>query len=204
MKNIFIMVTIILIILYGLYISKVTMFDGIKRIIIDKPYHKLLIVAHPDDETLWGYYQLKESKGWKILCVTNANNITRVNELKNIAIHFDSALEIWNYQDSAFHYNMHPQLYIDIENEINKSNVKMVLTHNPLGEYGHIQHIKVSNVVLTVSKKPTYVFSYTPNSTKKSKNNEICNMKKYYGSQDKIFESHCQKITKNKIYRIIR
>ena len=204
MKNIFIMITIILIILYGLYISKVTMFDGIKRVIIDKPYHKLLIVAHPDDETLWGYHQLNESKGWKILCITNASNTTRVNELKNIAIHFGTALELWNYQDSAFHYNMHPQLYKDIENEINKPNVKMILTHNPLGEYGHIQHIKVSNVVLTVSKKPTYVFSYTPNNKKKSKENEICNMKKYYKSQDKIFQSHCQKITKNKIYRIIR
>jgi hypothetical protein len=204
MKNIFIMITIILIILYGLYISKVTMFDGIKRVIIDKPYHKLLIVAHPDDETLWGYYQLKESKGWKILCVTNANNITRINELKNIATYFDAALELWNYQDSEFHYNIHPQLYKDIENEINKPNVKMILTHNPLGEYGHIQHIKVSNVVLTVSKKPTYVFSYTPNDKRKSRENEICNMKKYYASQDKIFESHCQKITKNKIYRIIR
>ena len=147
---------------------------------------------------------MKNSKGWKILCVTNANNITRVSELKNIAIYFDTALEIWNYQDSAFHYNMHPQLYKDIENEINKTNVKMVLTHNPLGEYGHIQHIKVSNVVLTVSKKPTYVFSYSPNDKKKSKECEICNLKKYYASQDKIFESHCQKITKNKIYRIIR
>jgi len=198
------MITIIFIIIFGFYISKVTIFDGIKKVIIDKPYHKLLIIAHPDDETLWGYYQLKENKGWKILCITNASNTTRVNELKNIAIYFDTALEIWNYQDSPIHYNMHPQLYKDIENEINKTNVKMVLTHNPLGEYGHIQHIKVSNVVLTVSKKPTYVFSYSPNDKRKSKENEICNLKKYYASQDKIFQSHCQKITKNKIYRIIR
>jgi len=204
MKNIFMMITIIFIIIFGFYISKVTIFDGIKKVIIDKPYHKLLIIAHPDDETLWGYYQLKENKGWKILCITNASNTTRVNELKNIAIYFDTALEIWNYQDSPIHYNMHPQLYKDIENEINKTNVKMVLTHNPLGEYGHIQHIKVSNVVLTVSKKPTYVFSYSPNDKRKSKENEICNLKKYYASQDKIFQSHCQKITKNKIYRIIR
>ena len=201
MKNILIMITIILIIIYGFYISKNTNFDGIKKIIIEKPYNKLIIVAHPDDETLWGYYQLNERKGWKILCVTNANNITRVNELTNIALHFDTALEIWNYQDSAFHYNMHPQLYKDIAYEINKPNVKMVLTHNPLGEYGHIQHIKVSNVVLTVSKKPTYVFSYSPGN--KNMKNEICNLKKYYKSQDKIFKSHCQIIIKNKIYRII-
>ena len=204
MKHILIMITIILIIIYGLYISKVTMFDGIKKVIIEKHYNKLLIVAHPDDETLWGYHQLKNSKGWKILCVTNANNIIRVNELKNIAIYFDTALEIWNYEDSPLHYNMHPQIYKDIDNEINKQNVKIVLTHNPLGEYGHIQHIKISNVVLTVSKKPTYVFSYSSNNKKKSEYNEICKLKKYYKSQNKIFQSSCQKITKNKIYRIIR
>jgi len=173
MKNIFIMITIIFIIIYGLYISRVTMFNGIKKVIIDKPYKKLLIVAHPDDETLWGYHQLKNSKSWKILCITNANNATRISELKNIAIHFDTALEIWNYEDSSSHYNMHPQLYEDIKNEIDKPNVKMVLTHNPLGEYGHIQHIKVSNIVLTVSKKPTYVFSYTSKNI--NKQNEICN-----------------------------
>ena len=39
------------------------MFDG-----IEKQYNKLLIVAHLDDETLCGYYQMK-------------NSTTRVNEL---------------------------------------------------------------------------------------------------------------------------
>jgi hypothetical protein len=29
------------------------MFDSIKKVIIEKQYNKLLIVAHPDDETLW-------------------------------------------------------------------------------------------------------------------------------------------------------
>jgi len=159
-----------------------------------------MIVAHPDDETLWGYYYLKNFDNWKILCITNSNNPTRVQELTNIAKKFNTALEIWNYQDSPHSYNMHPQIYKDIHRAINLDpNVQIVLTHNPLGEYGHIQHIKVSNVVLTVSKKPTYVFSY---SSKKGEQKEKCELKNIYKSQEKIFEEHCKKIIPQKIYKL--
>lgn len=197
-KNILSLILIIIIIIFGFIISKSTSFQGNKKIIIEKPYSKLIIVAHPDDETLWGYNQLKEGKDWKILCITNANNKVRVEELIAISKHFNTALEIWNYTDNLLKYNMHPQLYIDIKKEIDKPNVKMVLTHNPLGEYGHIQHKKISQVVLTVSKKPTYVFSYG----EKRKNGEMCNLSSLYKSQEKIFLKHCNKIPNNKIYKV--
>lgn len=192
------LIFILIVIIYGFILSKPTSFDGNKKIIIDKPYTKLIIVAHPDDETLWGYHQLKEGKGWKIISITNANNDVRVKELTAIAKHFNASLEIWNYTDSPLKYNMHPQLYIDIKKEIDKPNVKMVLTHNPLGEYGHIQHKKVSQVVLSVSKKPTYVFSY---STKQHKGN-MCKLSHLYKSQEEIFLEHCNKIPNNKIYKV--
>jgi hypothetical protein len=197
-KNILSLILIITVIISGFIISKLTSFQGNKKIIIKKPYNKLIIVAHPDDETLWGYNQLNKKNGWKILCITNANNNIRVKELTHIANYFNAALEIWNYTDNPVKYNMHPQLYIDIKKEIDKPNVKMVLTHNPLGEYGHIQHKKVSQVVLTVSKKPTYVFSYG----EKIKEGGICSLSSLYKSQEKIFLEHCNKIPNNKIYKV--
>lgn len=192
------LILIIFVIIYGFIISKPTSFQGNKKIIINKAYDKLIIIAHPDDETLWGYNQLKNEKGWKILCITNANNTIRVKELTDIAKHFNASLEIWNYTDNPVKYNMDPKLYIDIKKEIDKSNVKMVLTHNPLGEYGHIQHKKVSQVVLTVSKKPTYVFSYG----EKQKKGDMCDLSSLYKSQEKIFLEHCNKIPNNKIYKV--
>ena len=66
-------------------------------------------------------------------------------------------------------------------------------------------HKNSSSSSSSSSSKPNFsTNSYSPNDKKKSKECEICNLKKYYASQDKIFQSHCQKITKNKIYRIIR
>ena len=192
------LILIIIIIIFGFFLSYPTSFEGNKKIIIKKHYDKLLIVAHPDDETLWGYHQLKNNKGWKIISITNAHNNIRVKELTNIAEYWGAALEIWNYKDCPIRYNMHPQLYNDIKKEIAKPNVKMVLTHNALGEYGHIQHKKVSQVVLTVSNKPTYVFSYGTT----QKKGEMCKLSKYYSSQEKIFLEHCNKIPKNHIYRV--
>lgn len=185
---------------YGFYISRECRLLSDTKVIINKPYDKLMIVAHPDDESLWGYYQLNSEKGWKIICITNSENNVRVNEIKNIANHFDAALEMWNFQDSPIRYNFSPIIYKKIFNEINKQNVKMVVTHNPLGEYGHIQHKKVSQIVLTVSNKPTYVFSYSSDNIHEK--NPICKLKKYYESQHDIFEGHCAKNNKFKLYRV--
>ena len=189
---------IIFIILIGFFSSQNCSLLNNYRVVINKPYDKLMIVAHPDDETLWGYHQLKKYKGWKIICVTNSQNKIRVNELKKITKYFNCALEIWNFQDSKFKYNFSPIIYEKIFYEINKKNVKLVLTHNPIGEYGHIQHKKISQVVLSVTNKPTYVFSY---SNYNKNNNKICNLKNIYKSQKKIFLEHCKKNTKFKIYK---
>jgi len=198
MINIYKFFIIILLIIIGLICSHNYSTKGEKLNLINKPYNKLIIVAHPDDESLWGYDMLKKNNGWKIICITNSYNSQRVNELLEAATFFNCALEIWNYIDNPFSYNMSPQIYSDLDNAINyDNNVKMVLTHNPEGEYGHVQHIKISNVVLTVSKKPTYVFSYS-----NKKNNEKCHLHKIYKSQKKTFLKHCNKNC-SKIYRIL-
>ena len=199
MKNILWAIFTLFIIAFGLLISIPYSTIGEKKYIIQKSFNKLLIVAHPDDETLWGYHQLKNSKGWKIICITNANNPTRVAEITSIAKHLGTALEVWNFKDKYLNYNMHPKIYLDLATAINQPNVEKVVTHNPLGEYGHTQHKKISQIVLTVSKKPTFVFSYTQNKKNKS---DVCNLAHIYKSQHNIFINHCRKNTKNKIYKL--
>jgi len=41
---------------------------------------KLLIVAHPDDELLWGGMNILSEPGWFVVCATNANNSVRSTE----------------------------------------------------------------------------------------------------------------------------
>ena len=198
MYNIFWAIFIIIIIAFGLFISIPYSTIGEKKYIIKKPFDKLLIVAHPDDETLWGYHELQKNNGWKIICITNANNPTRVAEITSIAKHFGAALEVWNFRDHYLNYNMHPKIYKELSDAINQPNIKKVLTHNSLGEYGHIQHKKISQIVQTVSKKPTYVFSYTNN----KKESEVCSLAKNYQSQYGIFLNNCTKNANHKIYKV--
>ena len=44
---------------------------------------KLMIVAHPDDEVLWGGGHLYD-KGYLVVCVTNGRNKVRSQEFKDV------------------------------------------------------------------------------------------------------------------------
>ena len=44
---------------------------------------KLMVVAHPDDETLWGGAHLTEG-GWFVVCLTNGYNEVRKNEFYEV------------------------------------------------------------------------------------------------------------------------
>ena len=42
---------------------------------------RLMIVAHPDDETIWGGAHLSEG-GYLVVCLTNGNNQTRFSPIR--------------------------------------------------------------------------------------------------------------------------
>lgn len=44
---------------------------------------RLMIVAHPDDETIWGGKHLLEGH-YLVVCLTNGDNVKRKNEFMNI------------------------------------------------------------------------------------------------------------------------
>ena len=48
---------------------------------------KLMIVAHPDDEILWGGMNLLIGSGWHLIVCTNKKNKVRVKELNNTLKH---------------------------------------------------------------------------------------------------------------------
>ena len=191
----------ICIIIFGFFLSITAPFHDYKIKNIQYPYDKLLIVAHPDDESLWAYEHLKHQKGWKVICVTNAKNPVRKQEFINAMNYFKCNYEMWNYFDADYCYNWSNHIYQDLDEVINQDeNVKKVYTHNPNGEYGHIQHIKVNNVVLDVSHKPTYVFQYS----NENKNNNLEKKKfKFYQSQQSLWDYYAKKKINEKMKRLL-
>lgn len=122
-------------------------------------YDKLMIVAHPDDETIWGGAHLVASN-YLVVCVTNGRNSVRKNEFFNAISHSDDKGLILEYPDKTFgKRDTWDYVYDDIKDDLDKIiNYKewtLVVTHNPDGEYGHIHHKMTSAIVTDIMKTET-------------------------------------------------
>ena len=113
---------------------------------------KLMVVAHPDDETLWGGAHLTEG-GWFVVCLTNGYNEVRKNEFYEVIKEFGCEGMILSYPDLLA--NGQRSTWItectsiakDLNTVLKYKHWGMVATHNPNGEYGHIQHKMTSKLV---------------------------------------------------------
>jgi len=115
---------------------------------------KLMIVAHPDDETLWGGAHLLEGN-YLVVCITNGNNKIRRQEFadvmdatNNVGLHLsypdkeNGVRSDWN--------SVIGLLEDDLRLILEYKNWELVVTHNPDGEYGHIHHQMTSAVVTEI------------------------------------------------------
>ena len=121
-----------------------------------------MIVAHPDDESIFGGHVLNAD--WKVICVTNANNIKRATEFKNVMNKTGSLCEMWDFTDHK-HYNFggrETRLLYKLKTEFGANNYEMIVTHNLTGDYGHLQHKLLSEIVTKIANKNIlYYFNLT-------------------------------------------
>lgn len=113
-----------------------------------KDIKKVMIVAHPDDETLWAGNHISNG-GYLIICLTNGNNKIRSKEFDNVMKYTGNYGIILDYPDASHHVKndwskVKDMIIQDIDYIINYKDWDMIVTHNPDGEYGHIQHKSTS------------------------------------------------------------
>ena len=60
---------------------------------------KLMLVAHPDDELIFGGQELLESGGWKVIALTNGDSLERRLEFKKVMAAVGADYEIWNCEN---------------------------------------------------------------------------------------------------------
>jgi LmbE family N-acetylglucosaminyl deacetylase len=116
-----------------------------------------MIVAHPDDESLFGGAQLLMG-GWKVVCVTNGNNQVRRSEFESVMRITNSEFEIWNYSDSFCGLDG-PSLVTDISRVIDECGWEKILTHNEQGEYRHKHHLQIHKIVKSFNENASF-FSF--------------------------------------------
>jgi hypothetical protein len=119
------------------------------------PITKLMVVAHPDDELLFGGTQLFEP-GWKVVCVTNGGNKTRSIEFSRLMQELNCAYEMWDFVDN-YSLPLDPKVAEELQKTLAGKSYQKVLTHNKDGEYGHPHHIQIHEILAKMSL-PLWVF----------------------------------------------
>lgn len=114
--------------------------------------YNLLVVAHPDDETIFfgGLLQVYRRRPWKVVCVTDGNADGQGARRKSDFMTACSQLkvkdcEMWGFSDQF-------EKRIDLatlQSQLSPLQPAEVFTHGILGEYGHPHH---QDVCLAVSR----------------------------------------------------
>lgn len=164
-------------------------------------YKNLMVVAHPDDDLLFGGTELMKDD-YVVVCVTCGTSKTRLKEFKRMMNYFEDEYITLGYPDlvegkKSEWTDEYDSITRDIKNIIYLKEWDKIVTHNPDGEYGHIHHKMTNRIVtgLTNDKSKLYYFNktystkyYKENNISKTLDEEMCNKKrelfdKYYKSQ---------------------
>lgn len=202
------LIIILIIILYVLFYRRLYHSENILSGNDHIPFNKLMIVAHPDDELIFGGSELIQEKGWKVICVTNGSpkssnifgkkDINRSNEFINLMNHLQCAYEIWDFEDNGFNCNWeYSVLYNKIQNAIREKEYQKILTHNLNGEYGHIQHKLIGKIINQIKPANLFVFGkddqfVNPNAL------QVIELLSFYPSQKHVTNQHLQYIIHQK------
>lgn len=116
--------------------------------------NKLMIVAHPDDELLWGGGHLKDG-GYLVVCLTKGYDKMRRAEFEKVVTESGNEPLILYYPDKVAgkkdNWEKVRQCIInDLTTVMEYKKWNLIVTHNAQGEYGHIQHKNTYRLVKAI------------------------------------------------------
>ena len=129
-----------------------------------------VIVAHPDDETLWtgGTILSNPTWQWFIISLCRASDTERAVKFRNALRVFKSEGIIGDLDDSTNQKALdEKEVEHDILDLLPQKHFDLIISHNPTGEYTrHIRHEEVSKAVINlwhagkISTNELWTFAY--------------------------------------------
>lgn len=118
--------------------------------------NKVMFVAHPDDDMIWGGSHLIDDD-YLVVCVTCGSRADRVEEFKNVMAATGDKYIMLDYPDKTNGERdnwdtVYGDITKDVEQILAMKDWELIVTHNEDGEYGHIHHKMTHNIVTDVYK----------------------------------------------------
>jgi LmbE family N-acetylglucosaminyl deacetylase len=117
-----------------------------------KPKTAAIIVAHPDDETLWAGGTILRHPTWQwfIVCLSRASDTDRAPRFNSALKTFKSEGAMGDLDDGPEQMSLDEK---DVENAILEllphKHFDFIISHNPTGEYTkHLRHEEISKAVI--------------------------------------------------------
>lgn len=128
----------------------------------------LVVVAHPDDETIWmGGTLIRNKNRWDttIISLCRANDYDRAPKFNKVCEELNARPFIFDIEDEKLQ-NINLEEIINIIRKFADEYYDYVFTHGENGEYGHIRHIETNKAIKRMFKdkllkcKKIFFFSY--------------------------------------------
>lgn len=116
--------------------------------------NNLVIVAHPDDETLWcgGEMLMHPKDNWFVVSLCRKTDPDRAPKFKKALTAFHANGIMGNLDDDPEQIQLEPELIEDaILNLLPERKYDLIITHSPFGEYTrHRRHEEIGRAVINL------------------------------------------------------